>query len=74
MGSYQSVKGDTCLESTNVFFLLDIPDTFGLTLKLVLALYVIHTSSHRHQKKKVNFLTVAFLSLCLQFQLTVLNN
>lgn len=35
---YQSVKGNTCLESTNVFFLSDIPDTFGCTLKLVLAL------------------------------------
>lgn len=70
---YQSVKGNTCLESTNVFFLSDIPDTFGCTLKLVLALNIIHTSIHRHQKK-VNFLTVALLSLCLQFQLTVLNN
>lgn len=38
-----SIKGITCLESTTIFVVLDIPDTFGLTLKLMLALYVTHT-------------------------------
>lgn len=68
-----SIKGNTCLESTTVFFLLDIPDAFGRTLKLTLAFYIIHTVA-TGTKKEVNFLTIAFLFLCLQFQLTVLNN
>lgn len=47
-----SIKGNTCLESTTVFFLLDIPETFGLTLKSMLALYIIHTVATGTKKKK----------------------
>jgi len=47
-----SAKGNTCRESTTVFFLLDIPDTFGLTL--MLALYIIHTVATGTKKKLIS--------------------